>query len=133
MKENSKKLVSSLEDLNSKMTKNSPPDDAMSGNGRSVQNMEQLLGNLETLSQFEQKKKEHIEALQIVFCMLSANQRAILKIVLSMLYQVAKNKNITRMSASNLATIFAPHFFASNPTPVSERFRKSNMIPSISI
>ena len=143
VKEKSRKLATSLEEVNTKFHVTSSQDDVirrvasssqddvidrltsshydviLGNNASSLQNMDQLLGSFETLSLFEKKKKQHIEALQIVFCMLSANQRAIMKIVLSMLYQVAKNKSITRMSASNLATIFAPHFFASNPTPVS--------------
>ena len=115
VKENNRLVGSSLESINHHGGSDSVRPSSRFHRPESCSNVETLVGNYQTLSLFEKKKKQHMEALQIMFCMLSANQRSVLKLVLSLLYQVAKKKSITKMTASNLATIFAPHFFSSNP------------------
>ncbi|XP_068573661.1 rho GTPase-activating protein 19-like [Cebidichthys violaceus] len=54
--------------------------------------------------------KEHrIEAFQLLFMLLPAANRSLLKLLLDLLYHTARNQHINKMSAINLATMFAPH------------------------
>ena len=70
--------------------------------------------NEDVLYTFEIQKKKQIEAVKVLFCLLTNNQRSLLKMLFPLLYSVAKKQKTTRMSASNLATLFAPHFFRSS-------------------
>ncbi|XP_068597713.1 rho GTPase-activating protein 19 [Brachionichthys hirsutus] len=54
--------------------------------------------------------KEHqIEALQLLFMLLPPANRSLLKLLLDLLYRTARNQQVNKMSAINLATMFAPH------------------------
>ncbi|XP_068423292.1 rho GTPase-activating protein 19-like [Clinocottus analis] len=54
--------------------------------------------------------KEHqIEAFQLLFMLLPPANRSLLKLLLDLLYHTARNQHINKMSAINLATMFAPH------------------------
>ncbi|XP_042314729.1 rho GTPase-activating protein 19 isoform X2 [Sceloporus undulatus] len=69
------------------------------------------------LTQFDDKgnktnipdKVRQIEALQLLFLILPAPNRNLLKLLLDLLYQTAKKQDKNKMSAHNLALMFAPH------------------------
>uniref|UniRef100_A0A672IA14 Rho GTPase-activating protein 19 n=1 Tax=Salarias fasciatus TaxID=181472 RepID=A0A672IA14_SALFA len=54
-------------------------------------------------------KERQIEAFQLLFMLLPAANRSMLKLLLDLLYHTARNQKINKMSAMNLATMFAPH------------------------
>ncbi|XP_053168452.1 rho GTPase-activating protein 19 isoform X4 [Hemicordylus capensis] len=54
-------------------------------------------------------KERQIEALQLLFLILPPPNRNLLKLLLDLLYQTAKKQEKNKMSAHNLALMFAPH------------------------
>ncbi|XP_072526466.1 rho GTPase-activating protein 19 [Salminus brasiliensis] len=54
-------------------------------------------------------KERQIEALQLLFMLLPPANRSLLKLLLDLLYQTAKKQDKNKMSAYNLALMFAPH------------------------
>ncbi|OBS65152.1 hypothetical protein A6R68_06312 [Neotoma lepida] len=54
-------------------------------------------------------KERQIEALQLLFLILPPANRNLLKLLLDLLYQTAKKQDKNKMSAHNLALMFAPH------------------------
>ncbi|XP_053188597.1 rho GTPase-activating protein 19-like [Scomber japonicus] len=54
-------------------------------------------------------KERQIEAFQLLFMLLPSANRSLLKLLLDLLYHTARNQHINKMSAINLATMFAPH------------------------
>ncbi|XP_006157461.1 rho GTPase-activating protein 19 [Tupaia chinensis] len=54
-------------------------------------------------------KQRQIEALQLLFLILPPPNRNLLKLLLDLLYQTAKKQDKNKMSAYNLALMFAPH------------------------
>ncbi|XP_028304838.1 rho GTPase-activating protein 19 isoform X2 [Gouania willdenowi] len=54
-------------------------------------------------------KERQIEALQLLFLLLPQSNRSLLKLLLNLLYHTAKQQDKNKMSASNLAIMFAPH------------------------
>uniref|UniRef100_A0A8C2Z5V8 Rho GTPase-activating protein 19 n=1 Tax=Cyclopterus lumpus TaxID=8103 RepID=A0A8C2Z5V8_CYCLU len=54
-------------------------------------------------------KELQIEAFQLLFMLLPPANRSLLKLLLDLLYHTARNQHINKMSAINLATMFAPH------------------------
>ncbi|XP_076867734.1 rho GTPase-activating protein 19 [Brachyhypopomus gauderio] len=54
-------------------------------------------------------KERQIEALQLLFMLLPSTNRTLLKLLLDLLYQTAKQQDRNKMSAFNLALMFAPH------------------------
>ncbi|XP_066516882.1 rho GTPase-activating protein 19 isoform X2 [Hoplias malabaricus] len=54
-------------------------------------------------------KERQIEALQLLFMLLPPVNRSLLKLLLDLLYQTAKQQDRNKMSAYNLALMFAPH------------------------
>lgn len=54
-------------------------------------------------------KQRQIEALQLLFLILPAPNRNLLKLLLDLLYQTAKKQDRNKMSAHNLALMFSPH------------------------
>ncbi|PNJ86822.1 ARHGAP19 isoform 1, partial [Pongo abelii] len=54
-------------------------------------------------------KDRQIEALQLLFLILPPPNRNLLKLLLDLLYQTAKKQDKNKMSAHNLALMFAPH------------------------
>ncbi|XP_048406756.1 rho GTPase-activating protein 19 isoform X3 [Stegostoma tigrinum] len=54
-------------------------------------------------------KERKIEALQLLFLLLPSANRNLLKLLLDLLYQTAKLQDKNKMSAYNLALMFAPH------------------------
>ncbi|KAG8435418.1 hypothetical protein GDO86_013381 [Hymenochirus boettgeri] len=54
-------------------------------------------------------KERRIEALQLLFLLLPSPNRNLLKLLLDLLYQTAKKQDRNKMSAHNLALMFAPH------------------------
>ncbi|XP_041867163.1 rho GTPase-activating protein 19-like isoform X1 [Melanotaenia boesemani] len=54
-------------------------------------------------------KERQIEAFQLLFMLLPPANRSLLKLLLDLLYNTACNQHINKMSAINLATMFAPH------------------------
>ncbi|XP_069467686.1 rho GTPase-activating protein 19 isoform X2 [Ambystoma mexicanum] len=54
-------------------------------------------------------KQRQIEALQLLFLLLPAANRNLLRLLLELLYQTAKKQDRNKMSAHNLALMFAPH------------------------
>ncbi|XP_043837344.1 rho GTPase-activating protein 19 isoform X1 [Dromiciops gliroides] len=54
-------------------------------------------------------KERQIEALQLLFLILPPPNRNLLKLLLDLLYQTAKKQDKNKMSAHNLALMFAPH------------------------
>ncbi|XP_034041402.1 rho GTPase-activating protein 19-like [Thalassophryne amazonica] len=54
-------------------------------------------------------KERQIEALQLLFMLLPPVNRSLLKLLLDLLYYTARNQSTNKMSAINLATMFAPH------------------------
>ncbi|XP_034059742.1 rho GTPase-activating protein 19-like isoform X2 [Gymnodraco acuticeps] len=57
----------------------------------------------------EPDKERQIEAFQLLFMLLPPANRSLLKLLLDLLYHTARNQHINKMSAINLATMFAPH------------------------
>uniref|UniRef100_A0A7N8XDB2 Rho GTPase-activating protein 19 n=1 Tax=Mastacembelus armatus TaxID=205130 RepID=A0A7N8XDB2_9TELE len=54
-------------------------------------------------------KERQIEAYQLLFMLLPPANRSLLKLLLDLLHNTARNQHINKMSAINLATMFAPH------------------------
>lgn len=54
-------------------------------------------------------KERQIEALQLLFLLLPQANRSLLKLILDLLYHTAKQQDKNKMSAFNLALMFAPH------------------------
>ncbi|XP_039994743.1 rho GTPase-activating protein 19-like isoform X2 [Xiphias gladius] len=54
-------------------------------------------------------KERQIEAFQLLFMLLPPANRSLLKLLLDLLYHTARNQHINKMSAINLAIMFAPH------------------------
>ncbi|XP_060951138.1 rho GTPase-activating protein 19 isoform X2 [Limanda limanda] len=54
-------------------------------------------------------KERQIEALQLLFLLLPQANRSLLKLLLDLLYYTAKQQDKNKMSAFNLALMFAPH------------------------
>ncbi|XP_075993028.1 rho GTPase-activating protein 19-like [Genypterus blacodes] len=54
-------------------------------------------------------KERQMEALQLLFLLLPQANRSLLKLLLDLLYHTAKQQDKNKMSASNLALMFAPH------------------------
>ncbi|XP_024145896.1 rho GTPase-activating protein 19 isoform X1 [Oryzias melastigma] len=54
-------------------------------------------------------KERQIEALQLLFLLLPPANRSLLKLLLDLLYHTAKLQDKNKMSAHNLALMFAPH------------------------
>lgn len=54
-------------------------------------------------------KERQLEALQLLFMLLPPANRSLLKLLLDLLYQTAKQQDKNKMSAFNLALMFAPH------------------------
>ncbi|KAL1005686.1 hypothetical protein UPYG_G00062300 [Umbra pygmaea] len=54
-------------------------------------------------------KERQIEALQLLFLLLPQVNRTLLKLILDLLYHTAKQQGTNKMSANNLALMFAPH------------------------
>ncbi|XP_024916723.1 rho GTPase-activating protein 19-like [Cynoglossus semilaevis] len=54
-------------------------------------------------------KERQVEAFQLLFLILPSANRSLLKLLLDLLYHTARNQQINKMSAINLATMFAPH------------------------
>ncbi|XP_038568168.1 rho GTPase-activating protein 19 isoform X2 [Micropterus salmoides] len=54
-------------------------------------------------------KERQIEALQLLFLLLPQANRSLLKLLLDLLYHTAKQQDKNKMSAYNLAIMFAPH------------------------
>ncbi|XP_077438132.1 rho GTPase-activating protein 19-like [Vanacampus margaritifer] len=53
-------------------------------------------------------KARQVEAYQLLFMLLPPAHRSLLKLLLDLLYHTARNQHINKMSAINLATMFAP-------------------------
>ncbi|XP_041694947.2 rho GTPase-activating protein 19 isoform X2 [Coregonus clupeaformis] len=54
-------------------------------------------------------KERQIEAFQLLFLLLPQANRSLLKLILDLLYHTAKQQDKNKMSAFNLALMFAPH------------------------
>lgn len=54
-------------------------------------------------------KERQIEAFQLLFMLLPPANRSLLKLLLDLLYHTARNQHVNKMSAINLAKMFAPH------------------------
>ncbi|XP_028983593.1 rho GTPase-activating protein 19 [Betta splendens] len=54
-------------------------------------------------------KERQTESYQLLFMLLPAANRSLLKLLLNLLYHTARNQHVNKMSAMNLATMFAPH------------------------
>uniref|UniRef100_A0A8C6MDY0 Rho GTPase-activating protein 19 n=1 Tax=Nothobranchius furzeri TaxID=105023 RepID=A0A8C6MDY0_NOTFU len=54
-------------------------------------------------------KERQIEAFQLLFMLLPPANRSLLKLLLDLLYHTARNQQTNKMSAINLAKMFAPH------------------------
>ncbi|KAM9857063.1 rho GTPase-activating protein 19 [Aulostomus maculatus] len=54
-------------------------------------------------------KERQIEALQLLFLLLPQTNRSLLRLLLDLLYHTAKQQDQNKMSAFNLALMFAPH------------------------
>ncbi|KAM8852149.1 rho GTPase-activating protein 19-like [Synchiropus picturatus] len=54
-------------------------------------------------------KERQIEAFQLLIMLLPPANRSLLKLLMDLLYHTARNQHINKMSAINLATMFAPH------------------------
>lgn len=54
-------------------------------------------------------KDRQIEAFQLLFMLLPPTNRSLLKLLLDLLHHTARNQHLNKMSAINLATMFAPH------------------------
>ncbi|XP_066549007.1 rho GTPase-activating protein 19 isoform X2 [Amia ocellicauda] len=74
-------------------------------------------------------KERQIEALQLLFMLLPPTNRSLLKLLLDLLYQTARQQDKNKMSAYNLALMFAPHIlWPKNVTPsdLQENIHKLN-------
>ncbi|XP_072247111.1 rho GTPase-activating protein 19-like isoform X2 [Leuresthes tenuis] len=54
-------------------------------------------------------KERQIEAFQLLFMLLPPANRSLLKLLLDLLHHTARSQHVNKMSAINLATMFAPH------------------------
>ncbi|KAM4591984.1 rho GTPase-activating protein 19-like isoform 2-T2 [Odontesthes bonariensis] len=54
-------------------------------------------------------KERQIEAFQLLLMLLPPANRSLLKLLLDLLHHTARNQHVNKMSAINLATMFAPH------------------------
>ncbi|XP_038152375.1 rho GTPase-activating protein 19-like [Cyprinodon tularosa] len=54
-------------------------------------------------------KERQIEAYQLLFMLLPPTNRSLMKLLLDLLYHTARTQHLNKMSAINLATMFAPH------------------------
>ncbi|XP_039248419.2 rho GTPase-activating protein 19-like [Styela clava] len=54
-------------------------------------------------------RAKRVEALQLLMLLLPTVNRTLLRGILNLLYQTAKNQKMNKMNASNLATMFCPH------------------------
>ncbi|MEQ2206081.1 hypothetical protein XENOCAPTIV_022661, partial [Xenoophorus captivus] len=63
-------------------------------------------------------KERQIEALQLLFLLLPQANRSLLKLLLDLLYHTAKQQDKNKMSAYNLALMFAPHVIWPRHAPV---------------
>uniref|UniRef100_A0A8C6SGL6 Rho GTPase-activating protein 19 n=1 Tax=Neogobius melanostomus TaxID=47308 RepID=A0A8C6SGL6_9GOBI len=54
-------------------------------------------------------KERQVETFQLLFMLLPPANRSLLKLLLDLLYHTARNQHVNKMSAINLATMFAPH------------------------
>uniref|UniRef100_UPI0037E862CD rho GTPase-activating protein 19-like n=1 Tax=Semicossyphus pulcher TaxID=241346 RepID=UPI0037E862CD len=54
-------------------------------------------------------KERQIETYQLLLMLLPPANRSLLKLLLDLLFQTARNQHVNKMSAINLATMFAPH------------------------
>uniref|UniRef100_A0A3B3D127 Rho GTPase-activating protein 19 n=1 Tax=Oryzias melastigma TaxID=30732 RepID=A0A3B3D127_ORYME len=54
-------------------------------------------------------KERQIETFQLLFMLLPPANRSLLKLLLDLLHHTARNQHANKMSALNLATMFAPH------------------------
>lgn len=72
-------------------------------------------------------KERQVEAFQLLFLILPSANRSLLKLLLDLLYHTARNQQINKMSAINLATMFAPHIIwpknVRYPSPVLQHSR----------
>lgn len=72
-------------------------------------------------------KERQVEAFQLLFLILPSANRSLLKLLLDLLYHTARNQQINKMSAINLATMFAPHIIwpknVRYPPPVLQHSR----------
>lgn len=66
-------------------------------------------------------KERQIEALQLLFLILPPANRNLLKLLLDLLYQTAKKQDKNKMSAYNLALMFAPHVLWPKNVSIEER------------
>uniref|UniRef100_A0A7N4P932 Rho GTPase-activating protein 19 n=1 Tax=Sarcophilus harrisii TaxID=9305 RepID=A0A7N4P932_SARHA len=66
-------------------------------------------------------KERQIEALQLLFLILPPPNRNLLKLLLDLLYQTAKKQDKNKMSAHNLALMFAPHILWPKNAPAYVR------------
>ncbi|XP_016329954.1 rho GTPase-activating protein 19-like [Sinocyclocheilus anshuiensis] len=74
-------------------------------------------------------KERQIEALQLLLMLLPTANRSLLKLLLDLLYHTAKQQHKNRMSAHNLALMFAPHVIwpnNMNATDLQENLKKLN-------
>ncbi|KAJ8404928.1 hypothetical protein AAFF_G00333150 [Aldrovandia affinis] len=74
-------------------------------------------------------KERQIEALQLLLLILPPANRTLLKLLLDLLYQTAKQQDKNKMSAFNLALMFAPHvIWPKNMTAndLQEKLKKLN-------
>ncbi|XP_016088435.1 rho GTPase-activating protein 19-like [Sinocyclocheilus grahami] len=74
-------------------------------------------------------KERQIEALQLLLMLLPTANRSLLKLLLDLLYHTAKQQHKNRMSAHNLALMFAPHVIwpnNMNATDLQENLTKLN-------
>ncbi|XP_030638751.1 rho GTPase-activating protein 19 [Chanos chanos] len=76
-------------------------------------------------------KERQIEALQLLLMLLPSVNRTLLKLLLDLLYQTAKQQDKNKMSSHNLALMFAPHvIWPKNMTAgdLQENMKKLNNI-----
>ncbi|XP_042605207.1 rho GTPase-activating protein 19 isoform X2 [Cyprinus carpio] len=74
-------------------------------------------------------KERQIEALQLLLMLLPTANRALLKLLLDLLYHTAKQQDKNKMSAHNLALMFAPHVIwpkNMNASDLQENLKKLN-------
>ncbi|XP_067272518.1 rho GTPase-activating protein 19 [Pseudorasbora parva] len=74
-------------------------------------------------------KERQIEALQLLLLLLPTANRTLLKLLLDLLYHTAKQQDKNKMSAHNLALMFAPHVIwpkNMNASDLQENLKKLN-------
>ncbi|XP_057182322.1 rho GTPase-activating protein 19 isoform X2 [Triplophysa rosa] len=74
-------------------------------------------------------KERQIEALQLLLMLLPTANRTLLKLLLDLLYHTAKQQDKNKMSAHNLALMFAPHVIwpkNMNASDLQENLKKLN-------